>query len=134
MSDRIGTEAVPPGKANGALQSKAKLGAVRYDFAPLPTRSLKDGRLTGDHYRVLGIIARHDGFGRNGTGCYAGLRTLAKETELDVDAVERLVADLQGWQYVLAKTSQRNQVRTTLCVMYTDEDKAVLRKRRAAPC
>ncbi len=137
----LGGSGNPPAEAHNAPPEGAqrdgkpigreKLGAVTYDFAPLPTRAVRDARLTNEHFRVLGMVARHDGLGRNGTGCYAGLRTLAKETGLTVEAVEQAIADLEAWQYLYARPNQRNQDRTSLRVMYTDEDRAVMPTRRA---
>ena len=116
-----------------ALQAKAKLGAIRYDFAPLPTRALKDERLTRDHMRALGIVARHDGFGRNGTGCYAGDKTLAAEIGLSETAVKALIADLSALEYVHHRPHPTRTGLRVLRVMYTDADRAVLRTRRPRP-
>ncbi len=121
------------GGDGGHIQSKAKLGAQRYDFAPLPTRALKDSRLTGEHLRALGIVARHDGFGRNGTGCYAGDKTLAAEIGLTEGAIRVLLADLFAMEYVHQRPHPTRTGLRVLRVMYTDADRAVLRVRRPRP-
>lgn len=128
-------EAIPgaPKRDGGAFQPKGKLGAVRYTFAPLPPRCLRDSRLTAEHYRVLGIIARHDGMGRNGTGCYARDRTLAAEIALPESTVKTRITELIAMEYVHERPSERHAGVLHRRVMYTDEDRGVMRSRRARP-
>lgn len=140
-----GAEAFRPPRSPGALPSaavsvggpseaKGKLGAQLYDFAGIPTRALRDRRLTlADHFRVLGIIARHDGFGRNGTGDYSTDKTKAAEIGLAEAAVRALIADLIAMEYVYERPHPTRTGLRVLRVMYTDEDRSVMRSRRPRP-
>jgi DNA-binding MarR family transcriptional regulator len=139
-----GTEGFRPSEAPGALpgaavsvggpsETKGKLGAQLYDFAPIPTRALRDEQLLAEHFRLLGIIARHDGFGRNGTGCYASVKTLAAEIGMSEAGARALEADLIAMQYVHERPHPTRSGLRVLHVMYTEEDRAVMRTRRARP-
>jgi hypothetical protein len=69
-------------------------------FCPIPLRAVGDVRLSASHHRLLGAIAHHDRFGRNGIGCYASHRTLATEAAIHYTNVTRLIDDLSAWGYI----------------------------------
>jgi hypothetical protein len=62
----------------------------RVFFAPLPPRAIRDGRLSGRHFRVLAAIALHDrmaGRRKRGAGCWASHRTLCDEVGYALDII-----------------------------------------------
>ena len=65
-------------------------------------RAFTDTRLAATHFRVLGVISRMDGFGHNGSGCYATQQTLAKRAGCDRSTVNRVMRDLRTWGYIQA--------------------------------
>lgn len=65
-------------------------------------RAFTDTRLAATHFRVLGVISRMDGFGHNGSGCYATQETLAKRAGCDRSTVNRVMRDLRTWGYIQA--------------------------------
>ncbi len=66
-------------------------------FAAIPLQAIGDRRLSAAHFQVLAIIAWHDQFGANGIGCYASLKTLAKETGLAQTTVSECTGDLEAF-------------------------------------
>ncbi len=69
-------------------------------FAPLPVHACSDKRLTGGHWRVLGIIAYHDRFNRNNRGCYITHQGMAEMMRSSRSSVTQWLQDLQTWGYV----------------------------------
>jgi len=86
-------------------------------FGAIPMRAFSDKRLAATHFRVLGVISRMDGFGRNGSGCYATQATLAKRAACDRSTVNRVMRDLRGWGYIQA-TKQENRKRPQYLVVH----------------
>ncbi len=66
-------------------------------FAAIPLQAIGDRRLNAAHFQVLTAIAWHDQFGANGIGCYASLKTLAKETGLAQTTVSECTGDLEAF-------------------------------------
>ncbi len=69
-------------------------------FAALPVRACSDKRLTGGHWRVLGIIAYHDRFNRNNRGCYVTHQKMAEFIGSSRSSVTEWIRDLYAWGYV----------------------------------
>lgn len=69
-------------------------------FAAVPARACADKRLTGGHWRVLGIIAFHDRFNRNNRGCYITHQTMAEFIGSSRSSVTEWIRDLLAWGYV----------------------------------
>jgi hypothetical protein len=72
-------------------------------FAPIPMRAMGDIRLSARHFRVLTAIASHDRFGKNGQGCWAGGKTLARETALSISHVSDATSDLNLLGYIVSE-------------------------------
>jgi hypothetical protein len=86
-------------------------------WGAVPIRAAADTRLSGSHFRVLTVIARHAGFGKNGTGCYASQQTLSEATGLHITTISHKVADLVEWGY-LSSRRQKNRRRKQYNVIY----------------
>ncbi len=78
-------------------------------FGPIPVRAFKDKELRGEDFRVLGIIAAHDRFGANGTGCYASQETLCHRIKIDTTAFSRSVRRLEERGYLTASAHPLNK-------------------------
>ncbi len=91
-------------------------------WGAVPIRAASDPRLSGSHFRVLTVIARYAGFGKNGTGCYAAQQTLADATGLHITTISHRVADLVEWGY-LSSRRQKNRRRKQYNVLYDDTPK-----------
>lgn len=93
-------------------------------WGAVPIRAAADSRLSGSHFRVLTVIARYAGFGKNGTGCYASQQTLADATGLHVTTISHKVADLVEWGY-LDSRRQKNRRKKQYSVLYETLDASV---------
>ncbi len=93
-------------------------------FAPLPVHACSDKRLTGGHWRVLGIIAYHDRFNRNNRGCYIKHQMMAEMIGSSRSSVTEWLQDLQTWGYVatLAAPSGADRRREAYTVLYAPPD------------
>ena len=80
-------------------------------FAAIPARAFLDNRLGLRHLRLLGLIALHDRLNRNGVGCYAKRKRLAKLLGWDETSVSHVLVDLRGFGYV-ATTPDPNERRS----------------------
>jgi hypothetical protein len=71
-------------------------------FDALPPRAKGDRRLQASHYAALLAVAFHDRFSQHngGQGCWASVRTLARETGLHYVTVARAIQDLLAWGYL----------------------------------
>ena len=99
------------------------MAGPREFFAAIPARAFGDDRLKGHHLRVLGAVAMHDRFARNGRGCTAAYDRLAAIAGCNYSRFSAAVGDLVKWGYV-AKERQADRRRASLSVIYTDQDKA----------
>lgn len=96
-------------------------------FAPIPFRALCDERLTRADLAVLGIVAAHDRFARNGRGCDAGRERIAHLAGLDVATTSRAIQRLEGAGYITSALHAQDRRRRVYCVVYTDGDKSALK-------
>lgn len=63
-------------------------------YGAIPFRALRDPRLSRLALCLLGIIAAHDRFGRNGQGCWAGVARLAQLVGCSRGAAHAALVDL----------------------------------------
>lgn len=96
-------------------------------FAPIPARAIADPDLSGLDLRTLALIARHDGFNRNGRGCFASHRTMAARLGANEKSVARSIARLVDAGYLRAENQGRDGRLRVYFVHYTDEDHAAFR-------
>ncbi|MCH2393223.1 MarR family transcriptional regulator [Oceanibaculum sp.] len=99
------------------------MAGPREFFAAIPARAFGDDRLKGHHLRVLGAVAMHDRFSRNGRGCVASYDRLAAIAGTNYSRLSSAVGDLVKWGYV-AKERLADRRRAALRVIYTDQDRA----------
>ena len=97
---------------------------------PIPTRAFADKELRGEDFRVLGIIAAHDRFGANGTGCYASQATLCCRIGIDTTAFSRSVHRLEERGYLTASAHPLNKRLRAYSVVYTEDDDIVMNARQ----
>ncbi len=91
--------------------AKAKYGAV-------PMNAIGDPRMTLHRFKVLAAVASYDRFTKNGMGCTAGLKGLAKATGLYGSDVSVAVNDLVEMGYLIRERSPLDRRRMTLRVVY----------------
>src|SRR4051794_5831129 len=94
-------------------------------FAAIPVRAIGDTRLTASHFRLLGAIARHDRFSRNGIGCYASHKTLSTEAAVHYTNVSKIVDDLATWRYIRAGRHPLNRRLRVYSLNYNDNPATV---------
>jgi len=102
--------------------------SVKLYFAPLPPRAIADDGLSGLDLRVLACIALHDGMSgkRNkGQGCWAGNRTLAKETGCDYTSLSKSITKLGRLGYLERAIHPLNKRLRVYRVLYHDGDLTV---------
>jgi DNA-binding MarR family transcriptional regulator len=87
-------------------------------FASLPIRAIGDRRLKESHFRLLGAIAYHDRFGKNGAACYASHRKLCERTNLHPVTLSRAAADLEKWGYIESAIGEVDKRQRTYRVAY----------------
>jgi hypothetical protein len=100
---------------------------VKRTFAPIPARALSDRRLSARHFRVLGGVALHDRFGKNGQGCWAGRKRLAQASSCSETHVSDALSDLRRWGYVKSEPHPMNRRTTVHRVIYDEEDGSQIR-------
>ena len=88
---------------------------------PIPIRAIGDKRLSGRHLRVLAAIASHDRLGKNGQGCWAGLKRLAKESACSETHTSETISDLRLYGYVKSERHQLNNRIKIHRVIYDDD-------------
>lgn len=98
----------------------------RPPFAPLPPRILGDASLSALDIRVLGAIAVHDRFSRNGVGSTAGHGRLADLTGCHLKSLSRSIRTLAERGYVGGRANPLNKKSRSYYVIYNDFDKAYL--------
>ena len=96
-------------------------------YAPIPARAMANTELSVLDLRVLMVIAAHDRFGKNGTGCYASHVTLARLVKCHLKSLSRCLKVLGERGYVEASPHPLTRKRVYR-VIYTEEDKAVLKR------
>lgn len=98
---------------------------VKADYAPLPTRILRDPAFTALDLRVLGVIASYDRFNRNGKGCFASNATIGQRAGCTAKSAGRAIARLlEGGAMRDLNTSlgtQRSR-RRLLVIVYAEDD------------
>jgi DNA-binding MarR family transcriptional regulator len=88
-------------------------------FAAIPERALSDHRLSGIHFRALGIIALHDRGSED--GCWAKQKTMAEEVDVYPTHFSDAVKDLLVWTYIKAAKHAKDARRKVYRVMYRGE-------------
>lgn len=96
-------------------------------FAPLPARAIGDANLTGLHLKVLGAIAMHDRLGKNRQGCWAGNKRLAEMVGCDYSRLSATLTHLATLGYIERDPHPLNKRLRVLRVLYTDNDKAMMK-------
>lgn len=98
---------------------------VKADYSALPTRILRNPAFTALDLRVLGAIAWHDRFGRNGRNCFASNSTIAARAGCHAKSAGRAVArllELGAISDLNASLTRKRSRRRMLVVVYRDED------------
>jgi hypothetical protein len=104
-------------------------------FGAIPFRAFGDRRIHGLPLAILGVIAAHDCFGKNGQGCTASHRRLADLASCRREAVTHALGLLEEYGYVQAEVHPRDGRKRTYKVIYNDQDRIAFRPsstRRAA--
>lgn len=94
-------------------------------YAPLPTRVIADARLSALQLRILGSIAAHDQFKRNGLGCYASHKRLAELTRSHPTNVSKAIERLIAFGYLTKTRLPKDNRRRIYSVIYNEDDKRV---------
>jgi hypothetical protein len=98
---------------------------VKADYSALPTRILRNAAFTALDLRVLGAIAWHDRFGRNGRGCFASNATIGARAGCHAKSAGRAVArllELEAIRDLNASLTRKRSRRRMLVIVYRDED------------
>src|SRR5262249_39185110 len=66
-------------------------------------------RLNERHFRILGVIASYDRFGKNGQGCYVNRDRLAQESRLNKTVASEAISDLRRWGYLVSERHPLNR-------------------------
>lgn len=91
-------------------------------YASIPFRALSDPQCKRSHIAVLGVIAAHDRFSKNGRGCDAGRDRIAALANVNIAVVSRAIGELVNWKYITAETHSADGRRRIYRVSYTTED------------
>jgi DNA-binding MarR family transcriptional regulator len=89
-------------------------------FGAIPARAFPDARLAARHYKVLGAVAVHDRFGKNGQRCWAGRDRLAKLAGIAPNHVSDALGELEFYGYVKRQRHPMNRRTTIIRVLYSD--------------
>lgn len=96
-------------------------------FAAMPLRALSDPALAGADLRALGVVAAHDRFAKNRTGCFASYKRLAAMAGLAIETLKRSVSKLVELGYLRSEQNPMDARRRVLFVEYTEADVAMMR-------
>jgi hypothetical protein len=102
------------------MPSSETRNSAHPDFAAIPVRAIGDTRLSATDHRVLQAIAYHDRFGRNGCGCYADPRKLAKLVGVRPAHWSRHTNRLLEFGYIEIEVSVSDRRRREYTVIYDD--------------
>lgn len=111
-------------KAAGAMMSDSDQKPC---FGGVPLRAVKDDRLTPLDFRVLCVIARHDGFDRNRRGCFASHKRIASIVDGHYKSVTRSIARLVEAGYLSAEGQPGDGRMRIYRVQYTEKDHEAFR-------
>ena len=101
-------------------------------FAAIPLQVIGHRALSAAHFQVLTAIAWHDQFGANGIGCYASLKTLARETGLAQTTVSECTGQLEAFG-LLAKSRHPLNRRTKVYSLIYKGNPAIVPETRNCP-
>ncbi len=87
-------------------------------FAALPLQAIGHRGLSASHFHVLAAIAWHDQLGANGIGCYASLKTLARETGLAQTTISECTGELEGFGLLKKSRHPRNRRTRVYSLIY----------------
>jgi hypothetical protein len=90
-------------------------------YGAIPFRALRDRELAGVPLALLGIIAAHDRFGRNGQGCWASHKRLAELVGCRREAVTLALGILLERGYVSMAVDEQDARRRVYSVVYDNE-------------
>lgn len=96
--------------------------SVRPTYGAIPARAFGDKRLTGEYFRVLGVIALHDRMGVSTYGCYAAPKRLAVLADCHVKSLPRTIQRLAEYGYIRLDRNPMKGVRYTMRVIYNEFD------------
>jgi hypothetical protein len=91
-------------------------------FGAIPFRALRDKRLVGVPIVVLGIIAAHDRFGRNGQGCTASQGRLAELAGCRRETINAAITLLDQLEYIVCGLNAKTGRRQSYSVVYNNAD------------
>ena len=101
-------------------------------YGAIPFRALRDRRLAGIPLALLGVIAAHDRFGRNGLGCTASQSRLAELVGCNREAINRAITLLDQLGYIDCGLDATTERRRSYSVVYDNEaDVAAFAQARA---
>lgn len=103
------------------------MGEFKPIYAPLPLRALGDDRLSRADLVTLAVVAAHDRFGKNRTGCFASYARLADMTHQCERALKRSLQRLGELGYIRVEANPMDARRRVLFVEYTQADAAAMR-------
>lgn len=110
--------------------AKEPKGLEKRIFSTVPTKALFNAKLTALEWRVLGLIALHDGMtlvkqaqGKPlGAGCTASNLTLAREAQCSYAALVRAVKSLEDYQLIERHDRRGGRTEAAMRVRYEVPD------------
>jgi len=99
---------------------------AKITFAAIPARAVGDPRLKGLHLKVLGAVALHDRFNKNGKGCCASHPRLAGLAKCHLKSLSRSLKVLAECGYIEGLPSPFNKRQRAYRVVYNDADRAIM--------
>ena len=99
--------------------------AGQEQFGAIPVRAFSDNRLSVADFRVLGVIASRDRFGRNGTACTLGARKLAEQAKINPAHLARHTKRLEELGYITIERSEADKRRLIYAVVYEEAKEIV---------
>lgn len=90
-------------------------------YGAIPFRALRDTRLAGIPLALLGVIAAHDRFGRNGLGCTASQSRLAELVGCRREAINAAIRLLELHGYIECGIDAQTERRFSYSVVYDNE-------------
>jgi DNA-binding MarR family transcriptional regulator len=94
-------------------------------FYTVPTRAMRDERLSAVDHRTLGCVSIHDGMSQvkgKGAGCYASNQTLAAKVGCDYTTLSKSLSRLQEWGYIIKERQVDDRRMTTYRVNFAGDD------------
>ncbi len=90
-------------------------------YGAIPFRAFRDKHLAGVPLALLGVIAAHDRFGRNGQGCTANQSRLAELIGCRREAINAAVGVLDALGYITCGLDEKTGRRRSYSVRYDNK-------------